>query len=185
MPDIDQPLISATQTWLKTIIVDYSLCPFAKRELDRGRIYFSVNRETDIERCLVDLLTECERLTIDDSIETSLLIYATAFADFDDYLDFVELAEAVLNDQDYEGIYQLASFHPDYCFEGAAQHDPANYTNRSPYPMVHLLRETSLEKALDSYPNPEQIPERNIKLMQELGLAKVQTLLAACYPKLG
>ena len=185
MPDTDQPLISATQTWLKTIIIDYSLCPFAKRELDRGSIYFSINRETDIERCLVDLLTECDRLNTDDSIETSLLIYAKAFADFDDYLDFIELAEAVLIDQDYEGIYQLASFHPDYCFEGAVIDDPANYTNRSPYPMLHLLRETSIENAVASYPNPEHIPQRNIELMQALGLAKVQTLLAACYPKLG
>ena len=183
MLEIDQPLITATQTWLKTIIIDYSLCPFAKRELDRGSIYFSVNHETDIERCLLDLLSEFERLNTDDGIETSLLIYAEAFKDFDDYLDFLELAEAVLSDQDYEGIYQLASFHPDYRFEGAPKDDPANYTNRSPYPMIHILRETSLEKAIDSYPNPEQIPERNIELMRELGIAKVQSLLAACYPK--
>ncbi len=184
MLEIDQPLITATQTWLKTIIIDYSLCPFAKRELDRGSIYFSVNHETDIERCLLDLLSEFERLNTDDSIETSLLIYAEAFKDFDDYLDFLELAEAVLSDQDYEGIYQLASFHPDYRFEGAPKDDPANYTNRSPYPMIHVLRETSLEKAIDSYPNPEQIPERNIALMRELGFAKVQTLLKACYTSL-
>ena len=116
MLDIDQPLITATQTWLKTIIIEYSLCPFAKRELDKGSIYISVNRETDIERCLLDLLTECDRLNTNDSIVTSLLIYADAFSDFDDYLDFIELAEAVLIDQDYGGIYQLASFHPDYCF---------------------------------------------------------------------
>ena len=183
MLEIDQPLITATQTWLKTIIIDYSLCPFAKRELDRGSIYFSVNHETDIERCLLDLLSEFERLNTDDGIETSLLIYAEAFKDFDDYLDFLELAEAVLSEQDYEGIYQLASFHPDYRFEGAPKDDPANYTNRSPYPMIHILRETSLEKAIDSYPNPEQIPERNIELMRELGIAKVQSLLAACYTR--
>ena len=183
MLEIDQPLITATQTWLKTIIIDYSLCPFAKRELDRGSIYFSVNHETDIERCLLDLLSEFERLNTDDGIETSLLIYAEAFKDFDDYLDFLELAEAVLSDQNYEGIYQLASFHPDYRFEGAPKDDPANYTNRSPYPMIHILRETSLEKAIDSYPNPEQIPERNIELMRELGIAKVQSLLAACYTR--
>lgn len=183
MLEIDHPLITATQTWLKTIIIDYSLCPFAKRELDRGSIYFSVNHKTDMERCLLDLLSEFERLNTDGSIETSLLIYAEAFKDFDDYLDFLELAEAVLSDQDYEGIYQLASFHPDYRFEGAPKDDPANYTNRSPYPMVHILRETSLEKAIDSYPNPEQIPERNIDLMRELGIAKVQSLLAACYTR--
>ena len=90
MLDIDQPLITATQTWLKTIIIEYSLCPFAKRELDKGSIYFSVIRETDIERCLLDLLTECDRLNTDDSIETSLLIYADAFGDFDEHLLFLE-----------------------------------------------------------------------------------------------
>jgi len=110
------------------------------------------------------------------------LIYAGAFADFDDYLDFLGLAEALLSDQGYEGIYQLASFHPDYSFEEAALDDAANYTNRSPYPMLHLLRESSLEQAIAHYPDPENIPERNIALTRELGLTKMKTLLAACYP---
>ena len=88
----------------------------------------------------------------------------------------------MLIEQGYEGVYQLASFHPDYCFDGAKRNDAANYTNRSPYPMLHLLRETSLEQAIRSYPHPENIPQRNIELTQELGLAKMQVLLAACYP---
>jgi len=94
MLDIDQPLITATQTWLKTIIIEYSLCPFAQRALDKGSIYFSVNRETDIERCVIDLLTECDRLNTDNSIETSLLIYADAFGDFDDEPVAVTQADA-------------------------------------------------------------------------------------------
>ncbi|MCX7099109.1 MAG: DUF1415 domain-containing protein [Methylococcales bacterium] len=175
-----QPLAS-TQAWLKSIIIGLSICPFAQREVERGSVRFSVNHDTDIEACLLDLLKECDRLNIDASIETTLLIYGAAFTAFDDYLDFLELAEAVLLDQDYEGVYQLASFHPDYCFEGAKQDDPANYTNRSPYPMLHLLRESSLERVIDGYPDTAAIPQRNIELTRGLGLAKMQALLAACH----
>ncbi|MDP2099214.1 MAG: DUF1415 domain-containing protein [Methylococcales bacterium] len=173
---------SATQSWLQTVIIDYGICPFAKREQERGSIYFSVNHDTDIEPCLLNLIAECDRLDTEPDIETTLLIYAKAFADFDDYLDFVEIAETLLSEQGYEGIYQLASFHPDYCFQGADLDDAANYTNRSPYPMLHLLREASIEQAVASHPDPEGIPPHNIELTRKLGLAKMQTLLAACYP---
>ncbi|MFA6164637.1 MAG: DUF1415 domain-containing protein, partial [Methylobacter sp.] len=137
-------VIDATQAWLKSIIIEYNICPFAKRELEKGSIRFSVNQDTEIEDCLLHLMVECDRLDTDQSIETTLLIYANTFTAFDDYLDFLEMAETLLIDQGYEGIYQLASFHPEYCFEGAEQDDPANYTNRSPYPMLHLLRESGI-----------------------------------------
>jgi len=176
-----QVVIAATQAWLKSIIIEYNICPFAKRELERGSIRFSVNHDPDIENCLLNLMLECDRLDADPSVETTLLIYSNAFKAFDDYLDFLEIAETLLIDQGYEGIYQLASFHPDYCFEGAKQDDPANYTNRSPYPMLHLLRETSIDRAVATYPHPENIPQRNIELTRELGLAKMQALLAKCY----
>jgi len=129
----------------------------------------------------MNLMQECARLDSESDIETTLLIYANAFKVFDDYLDFLALAEELLIDQGYEGIYQLASFHPNYCFDGASLDDPANYTNRSPYPMLHLLRETSIERAVSSYPDVENIPQRNIALTRQLGLDKVKTLLAACY----
>jgi hypothetical protein len=182
MNNKDQQLIATTQTWLKTVIIEYSICPFAKRELERGSIRFSINHDTEQKSCLLNLMLEYDRLDTDSNIETTLLIYSSAFTAFDDYLDFLELAEALVCEQGYEGVYQLASFHPDYCFEGAERDDPANYTNRSPYPMLHLLRETSIERAVATYPHPENIPQRNIELTRELGLAKMQALLAACYP---
>lgn len=174
--------IEATRSWLKTVIISHNICPFAKRELDKGSVNFAVELSTDLEQCLLNLILECEKLDQEPAIETSLLIYADAFADFDDYLDFLGLAEALLADQGYEGIYQLASFHPDYSFEEAVLDDAANYTNRSPYPMLHLLRESSLEQAIAHYPDPENIPERNIAITRELGLTKMKALLAACYP---
>lgn len=177
----DPSVKAATETWLQSVIIDYGICPFAKRELERGRIYFSVNHDTSIEQCLLHLMYECNRLDAEPDIETTLLIYANTFEAFDNYLDFLEIAEALLQEQGYEGIYQLASFHPDYCFQGANQDDAANYTNRSPYPMLHLLRETSIEQAIADYPDPENIPQHNIELTQKLGLAKMQSLLTACY----
>lgn len=176
-----QTFILATQAWLKTVIIEYGICPFARSEFERGSIRFEVDVNDHIETCLMKLIDECVHLDSHSEIETSLLIYAEAFTDFEAYLDFLELAESLLIEQGYEGIYQLASFHPDYCFEGATPDDAANYTNRSPYPMLHLLREASLEMAISHYPNPEDIPQHNIALTRQLGLAKMQALLAACY----
>jgi len=178
----NQDITAATKAWLKNVIIEYNVCPFAKQAWDHDSIRFSIQHDSKIENCLEQLIVECERLDTDDAIETTLLIYAHAFAAFDDYLDYLALAETLLIQQGYEGIYQLASFHPNYCFEGAGQEDAANYTNRSPYPMLHLLREASLEQAVASYPDPENIPQRNIELTRKLGLAKMQALLAACYP---
>lgn len=178
----DQSIKNATSAWLKSIIIEYSICPFAKRELKRGSIRFSINHDTEIEQCLQSLMRECGLLDAEPDTETTLLIYADAFAEFDDYLDFLEIAEALLIEQGYEGTYQLASFHPDYCFQGSNPDDAANYTNRSPYPMLHLLRETSIEQAVAGYPDPENIPQRNVELTRKMGLDKMQALLAACFP---
>ncbi len=177
----DQHWIETTQAWLKTIIIEYSICPFAKREMQRGSIFYAVSHERKLKTCLQLLLQECERLNTDANIETSLLIYAGAFNLFDDYLDFLAMAEDLLIDEGYEGIYQLASFHPDYNFNESDGEDPANYTNRSPYPMLHLLRETSIDNAVNTYPDTDKIPERNMAVTRQLGLAKMQGLLAACY----
>jgi len=174
-------IIKQTEKWLSSFIINYTICPFAKREHDQARIHYAIVESTSLEHCLESVISECQRLNSEANIETSLIIFPNTFSDFDDYLDFLNLAESLLIDLRYEGIYQLASFHPNYCFEGEADSDPANYTNRSPYPMLHLIREHSLEKALASYPHPEKIPERNIVLTRQLGLEKLQTILQNSY----
>lgn len=174
-------IIAETQTWIETVIIGLNFCPFAKREYDRGSICYSICRDTHIEDCLHKLIDECVELDSKPEIETTLLIFPDSFNDFDDYLDYVDLARALLDDQGYTGIYQIATFHPDYCFEDSADTDPANYTNRSPYPMLHIIRETSLERALHNYPQPENIPKHNIELARRQGQAKMQALLDACY----
>jgi hypothetical protein len=109
-------------------------------------------------------------------IETSFLIFPRAFSKFDDYLYLLSLAESFLKKKGYEGVYQVASFHPLYLFAGSDENDPANYTNRSIYPMLHLLREESIDKALENYNDPENIPERNINFAREKGLVYMKML---------
>ena len=173
-------VIGQTKKWLSTIVIGRGLCPFAKSEFDNDRIHYAVIEERDLEGQMAALLAECAALDKDETRETSLLIFPNAFVNFEDYLDGLALANAVLKGAGYEGIYQLASFHPNYLFEGAAEDDAANYTNRSPYPIFHILREASLEAALMSYPNPEQIPERNIEVTRRLGLEVMRAGLASC-----
>ncbi|QPK63670.1 DUF1415 domain-containing protein [Methylomonas sp. LL1] len=181
----DQQIINATRTWLSSFIIAFNICPFAQREQQRNSIRYQVAQTDRMETALENLIDECTHLDAHPETETTLLILPNGFSDFDDYLDMLAVAEQLLVEQGYEGIYQLASFHPDYRFEMASEtddeNDPANYTNRSPYPMLHIIRETSMEHAIAHYPDPENIPARNIKLTRELGLEKLQAILAACY----
>ena len=170
-------VITQTKKWLSSIVIGHGLCPFAKKEFDNDRIHYVVIEQVDLEGQMATLLAECAALDKDESFETSLLIFRDAFSDFEDYLDMLEFATVLLKDRGYEGTYQLASFHPYYCFEGVSADDPANYTNRSPYPMLHILREASVEQAVKNYPNPAQIPERNIELTRRLGLEAMKDLL--------
>ncbi len=163
-----------TKQWLRNVVIKHNFCPFAKRELLRDSIRYLVVESSELELVLQTLVDEFIYLDHHDDTETTLVILPNGFDYFDDYLDLVEIANALLEDQDYAGIYQLASFHPDYCFEGADNDDPANYTNRSPYPTLHIIRESSLERAIASHPNVEGIPERNIIYARGLGLEEFQ-----------
>lgn len=173
--------IRATSAWLNSFIISYEICPFAQRERDRDSIRYRLIEGDDLAMALEALIAECRLLDDHADIETTLIIFADALAQFDDFLDFLAMAEQLLIDQGYEGIYQLASFHPDYCFADSDDNDAANYTNRSPYPMLHLIREVSIEKALRHYADPDAIPERNIALTRQMGPEKLAAILKACY----
>ncbi|MGQ4002933.1 DUF1415 domain-containing protein [Francisellaceae bacterium CB300] len=179
----NENIIQATQKWVETIVIGMNLCPFAKREVVKNRVRYTVAESTAQEQLLMDLKIELELLNNDSSIETTLLIHPSILQDFYDYNDFLELADSLLIDMELEGIYQIASFHPNYQFGGTNFDDAENYTNRSPYQMLHLIREASLEKAVANYPDPEDIPERNINLMNELGADKMKVLLEECFQK--
>lgn len=168
-PDPDK-VIAETRQWVWDFVIGLNLCPFAKHPFEQDRIRYQVcddNDEQGIYRSILRELDQLSQLSA-EQVETSLLIVPQGLESFDAYLDMLDVAEQAIQDCGLEGHFQLASFHPDYCFDGVAEDDPANATNRSPYPMFHLIREASLEAALANYPDPESIPARNVKLLREM-----------------
>jgi hypothetical protein len=176
----EQQVITQTKNWIKTIVIGLNFCPFANREFKNDTIHYQVEQGTTRTDARQALLQELKRLDRDTSIATTLLIFPNAFEEFDAYLQFVSFGENLLKQKGYEGIYQLATFHPLYQFEGSAPDDPANYTNRSIYPMLHLLREAHIRKAVQFYGNAEEIPERNIQLAREKGEVYMKMLRDSC-----
>jgi hypothetical protein len=173
--------IMATQAWVQDVVIELNLCPFAKKEWVNKAIRYCTVDHSLTKKALRQLLAdEITLLDTNSKIETTLIIVTQGLESFFDYLAMLDVAEDWLDDTQYRGIYQLASFHPDYCFEGEANDAPSNYTNRSPFPMFHILREASMEKALASYKYPERIPEINQQTTKDLGINKLQNLLAAC-----
>ena len=120
-------------------------------------------------------------LMANENIETSLLILPENFEDFYDYLNLIDEIEEQIISPLYEGVFQIASFHPQYLFEGSTDNDPANYTNRSPYPMIHILRESSLDVAIDSHPGTEKIPDNNIAFAKMKGIHEMKRLRELCF----
>ena len=169
-----------TKNWIRSVVVGLNFCPFAGREFRNNTIHYQVEESAELSKCIETFAKECQRLDNNPDIETTLIILPNATPGFEDYLDLVDLAERLLEESGYEGIYQVASFHPKYLFAGAKEDDPANYTNRSIYPMLHILREESVEKVIEKHPNSDDIPDQNIKVAREKGLDAMKTLWAAC-----
>jgi hypothetical protein len=173
-----QNAIEQTLNWVDKVIIGENFCPFARKERENDRIRAVVTKETDNAQILQTLLDEMELLENKSEIETTLLIITNGVKDFFDYLDLVDLANRLIKSEDFEGIFQLATFHPDYLFADAPAEATSHFTNRSPFPMLHIIREESLEKALETFPNPENIPIRNIKHAEKLGKTFFQQLLS-------
>lgn len=181
MPDKLQ-VAAAVRRWVETIVVGLNLCPFAKRELDQERVRFVVSDATSEQGLLMDLEAELQHLELHASVATTLLIHPRVLETFDDYNQFLNYADGLLQQMELDGVYQIASFHPDYQFSGTETDAAENYTNRSPYPVLHLLREESLDRVLESTEYAEQIPIRNIELMDSMGNSRLSALLKACFP---
>lgn len=172
--------IEKTQKWLNQIVINLNFCPFAKREMLRDTIrYVTVDGEK--EDPIARLLDELQFLDENSSTETTLLIISAGLQNFDDFLDLVDQCECLIEQGGYRGLYQLATFHPDYVFADEDIDSPSNYTNRSPLPILHLLRETSLTRVLNTYSEPENIPLENIATAQNLGINELQKRLENCY----
>jgi hypothetical protein len=166
-------VVAATRHWLTEAVIGLNLCPFAKAVHVKGQIRYAVSDAVDMEGVLADLETELQTLVAanPDAVDTTLLIVPQALSDFLDYNDCLFFAERMLKQLRLEGIVQIASFHPFYQFEGSEPDDIGNYTNRAPYPILHLLREDSIERAVQAFPDAEEIYERNQETLRRIGLA--------------
>jgi uncharacterized protein len=173
-------IINNTKQWINDVVIGCNFCPFAAKVVKQNSIHYQVSQSANIALCLKNFELEMQRLNDNNEIETSFLIFVNAFKNFNDFLNAISKAEKILSKKGYDGIYQLASFHPNYLFENSTENDAANYTNRSIYPMFHLLRESSVDKALAHFKNPEKIPHTNINYAREKGLAYMKTLKDSC-----
>ncbi len=167
----DEEVLGQTRAWLEKAVIGLNLCPFAKAVYTRDRVRLVVSQARHIDDLLEELDRELDLLvaTPAEQIDTTLIIHPTLFPDFLDFNDFLEIAEGVLAEHELEGVIQLASFHPQYQFEGTEPEDMGNYTNRAPYATLHLLREESVERAVEGLADPDAIYRDNILTLEKLG----------------
>jgi uncharacterized protein len=173
-----ESVVKDTNRWLETIVIGLNLCPFAKAIHAKSQIRFVVSSAIDTDTLINDFQSESKWLRDADpaDVESTLLIHPNVLNDFDDYNLFLARCDQAVLDLDLEGILQVASFHPHYRFAGTRSGDVTNYTNRSPYPMLHLLREESVTRAVESFPNIEGI-KKNMATLKSLGTAKMDAML--------
>ena len=167
-----EEIITSTQNWLEKAVIGLNLCPFAKAVHIKKQIRYFVSEARTPEALLQDLMSELEVLAEanPEKIETTLLIHPYVLSDFLDYNEFLDVADEALEDADLDGILQIASFHPNYQFAETEADDIENFTNRSPFPTLHLLREESIDAAVQAFPEADAIYEKNMQTLRELGL---------------
>jgi len=177
LSSIHQNAIQQTKRWVEQVVIGLNLCPFASKPVKDNKVAYIAAGDATMEQHLQQLAGCFKQLDSEFDIETSLLIFPDSYQSFDSYLELLHLSNLLLDDLRYTGVYQLASFHPAYCFENSDDDDAANFTNRSPYPMLHIIRESSVEKAVASFEDIEQVPERNVSTLRELGYPKMEKIL--------
>lgn len=167
----DQDVLNPIRQWLEKAVIGLNLCPFAKAVYVKNQMRLVVSHARHADDLLDELDRELDLLvaTPAEQIDTTLLIHPTLFDDFLDFNDFLEIAEGVVNEHGLEGVLQLASFHPKFQFDGTEPDDISNYTNCAPFAILHLLREESIQRAVEAFPEAEAIFEENIKTLEKLG----------------
>ena len=163
--------IAETRAWMRRAVIGLNLCPFARAVDVKDQIRYVFSDATDAETLLATLVVELQRLaeTEPERVDTTMVIHPRVFVDFEDFNDFLELADAAVEDLNLDGILQVASFHPQFQFADTEPDDITNATNRSPYPTLHLLREDSVDRAVAAFPEAEAIFERNMATLEKLG----------------
>lgn len=173
-----QRTLWVVREWLRTMVVDEQLCPFAKPALAAGSVRLVVTPATTVQALLQALDTELSLLCAEAAIETTLLVHPQVLSDFFEYNDFLNSADALLAERQLTGVFQVASFHPQYQFAGTQADDAENYSNRSPLPLLHILREDSVSRAVEQHPAIDQIPSRNVEHLNALGSQVLAARLA-------
>ncbi|MEM7019542.1 MAG: DUF1415 domain-containing protein [Pseudomonadota bacterium] len=170
--------IASVKRWLQQVVIDLQLCPFASLPYHQGRVRFSISKALTPESLLTDLHSEINLLqqTPITTVETTLMLVTEMLTDFYDYNQFLAQADVLLVDSNWEGVFQIASFHPNYCFANTAPNDVENLTNRAPYPILHILREESIEKVLENIVSPDDIYKRNIQTVNKLSDTQIKAL---------
>ena len=173
-------VIAATTEWLEKIVIGLNLCPFAKAVHIKNQIRFVVSPATNNDALLAELKRElCLLVAADpEQIESTLLIHPDVLTDFVEYNEFLSVCDSAIEELELDGVIQVASFHPQYQFADTKVDDVTNYTNRSPYPTLHLLREESVTQALQMFPDAAWIYEKNIATLRKLGKAKLDAVQA-------
>ncbi len=171
-------VIADVETWLDDVVIGLNLCPFAAIPRKNNQVRFTVSEALTEEVLLADLHAELTFMsqTPAKEVETSLLIVPDMLAKFEDYNQFLDLVDELLEAFEWDGIFQIASFHPNYCFAETAPNAAENFTNRSPHPILHIIREESLEKALEKMVSPDEIYKRNIQTMNDLSSEQLKRL---------
>lgn len=172
-PPAESAVLAATRRWLENAVIGLNLCPFAKAVYVKNQVRIVVSTAKHLDGWLEDLDRELDFLASadPDAVDTTLLVHPTLLPDFLDFNDFLQIAEAAVGEHGLEGTIQIAAFHPGWQFEGTAPDDMGNFSNRAPYPTLHLLREASVERAVAAFPEAGQIYEKNIETLERLGRA--------------
>lgn len=162
----EERILSTTLSWIDTFIIGENICPFAKH-IPKEQIQLILDTSESMLGVLEQMSATWASLKANQGIETSLIVYPSASLDFEKFLDWYYACDQLLEDMDLRNHFQLVAFHPNFLFDNAEESDAANYTNRSPYPMIHILREDSVSKAVDNHPDVDNIPLRNMEHLRK------------------
>ncbi len=187
MNDPEHTILAATRHWLTRAVIGLNLCPFAKSVVVKDQVRYAISAAASFEDALADLERELRALEEADPqvLDTTLVIFPHVFADFDDFNDAIHFADRLLQQLRLDGTLQIASFHPAYRFDGSEAGDVENFTNRAPYPILHLLREASIDRAVEAFPDAADIYERNQATLRRLGHAGWREWMAGGEPEGG
>lgn len=167
---------SRTLDWVQRVVIGLNLCPFAQAVVKSGNLTVVTETSPDVESVLMSLAQQFYSLQAASDQATIMFVLPNGFESFDDYLDLVDLGNALLVDLGFEGLLQMATFHPHYQFSDSDLDDAANYTNRSPYPVLHLLKESAVEQAVTKHPDTAAIPQRNIERLRAMNTAQLESI---------